>query len=321
MDRQTPIYVAGHRGLAGSAIHARLVDAGYTQLITASSKELDLTCQQATADFLAQKKPQAVIIAAAKVGGIVANNTYGADFIYQNLMIAANLIHQSRISGVQRLMFLGSSCVYPRESRQPMQEKQLLTGALEPTNAPYAIAKIAGIHMCHAYYRQYQCDFRAVMPCNLYGENDNFHSENSHVIPGMIRKLHAATRQDSPTVTFWGSGKVRREFLHVDDMADACVQLMCLPRADYDQLLGTDTHVNIGSGNDITLKALAKLITSIYRYDGSVLWDASKPDGVKRKLTDTRKLSSMGWKPAIPMREGLERVVTHYQDNHAQLRH
>ncbi len=305
-DRQKKIYVAGHRGMVGSAIVKQLNDAGYQNVIVRTHFELDLTDQAAVCDFMQQQQPEQVILAAAKVGGIHANNVYPAEFIYQNLMMEANVIHQSWAVGCQQLLFLGSSCIYPKLAPQPMTESALLTGTLESTNEPYAIAKIAGIKLCESYNRQYGTDYRSVMPTNLYGQNDNFHLENSHVIPAMIRKFHDAKTSLSPTVTLWGTGKAMREFLHVDDMAAACLHVMDLSKEYYQS--STEpmlSHLNVGTGVDVTIRELAETIQKVVGYQGEIIWDSGKPDGSPRKLMDVSKLKAIGWQAQIPLTEGL----------------
>jgi len=294
------IYVAGHRGMVGSAIIRRLQQAGFHNIITHSSQELDLRNQQAVAAFFAQEKPDHVFLAAAKVGGIMANNTYRAEFLYDNLMIQSNVIHQAYVNGVKKLMFLGSSCIYPKLAPQPLKEDYLLTGLLEPTNEPYAIAKIAGIKMCDAYRAQYGCNFISVMPTNLYGPNDNYDLQNSHVLPALLRKFHEAKEQQAPAVVIWGTGTPKREFLHADDMADACFYLM----QHYDQ----EGLVNIGMGEDISIADLARLIKDIVGYTGALQFDATKPDGTPRKLMDVSKLHSLGWQAKTDLEHGIRRV-------------
>lgn len=284
--------------MVGSAVYRKLKGEGYTNIIGKTSKELDLTSQQAVADFFAQEKPDYVFLAAAKVGGIVANNTYRAQFIYENLMIQNNIIHQSYVNGVKKLMFFGSSCIYPKLAPQPLKEEYLLSGLLEPTNEPYAIAKISGIKMCEAYRDQYGCNFISVMPTNLYGYNDNYHPENSHVVPALLRKFHEARISDKTEVTVWGTGSPLREFLFVDDLADAAYMLM----QSYD---GKD-FLNIGCGEDISIKELAELIKEITGYTGNIVFDATKPDGTPRKLMDIGRLKAQGWRPKISLREGLK---------------
>lgn len=308
MQQTDKIYIAGHNGMVGSAIFRRLETLGFQQIISRTSAQLDLKNQALVADFFAQEKPDYVFLAAAKVGGIVANNTYRADFLYENLMIQNNVIHESYRSGVKKLMFLGSSCIYPKLAPQPLREEYLLTGLLEPTNEPYAIAKIAGIKMCDAYRSQYGCNFVSVMPTNLYGRNDNYDLNNSHVLPAMLRKFHEAKINKQPVVTLWGTGKPLREFLHADDMADACVFLM----EHYDQ----EGLVNIGIGEDISIKDLALLIRDIVGYEGAIEWDSSKPDGTPRKLMDITKLRSLGWEAKTTLRKGIEDV---YREKFASL--
>lgn len=297
MEKEAKIYVAGHRGMVGSAIYQNLKDAGYTNLVVRTSNELDLRDQQAVAQFFGDEKPEYVFLAAAKVGGIVANNTYRADFIYENLAIQNNVIHQAYVHNAQKLMFLGSSCIYPKMAPQPLQEDYLLTGTLEPTNEPYAIAKIAGIKMCEAYRSQYGCNFISVMPTNLYGYNDNYHPENSHVLPALIRRFHEAKVNNIPDVTIWGTGSPLREFMFSTDLADACVFLM----KNYND----DQFINIGVGEDLRIKELALLIKQIVGYEGNVLFDTSKPDGTPRKLMDVSKLHNLGWKHKIPLEKGI----------------
>jgi len=300
MEKNAKIYIAGHRGMVGSAIHRRLLADGFANFITRTSKELDLRNQQAVADFFAKEKPDYVILAAAKVGGIHANNTYRAEFLHDNLMIQNNVIHQSYVNGVKKLMFLGSSCIYPKLAPQPLREDYLLTGPLEYTNEPYAIAKIAGIKMCEAYRDQYSCNFISVMPTNLYGPNDNYDLQNSHVLPALIRKFHTAKMRGESQVQVWGSGNPKREFLHADDLADACVFLM----ENYHEA----ELVNIGTGEDISIRDLATLIGEVVGFGGKLVFDASKPDGTPRKLMDVGKLHKLGWKHQIELREGIESV-------------
>ncbi len=300
MEKSAKIYIAGHRGMVGSAIHRRLKTDGYSNFITRTSKELDLRNQQAVADFFASEKPDYVILAAAKVGGIHANNTYRAEFLYDNLMIQNNVIHQSYVNGVKKLMFLGSSCIYPKLAPQPLREDYLLTGPLEYTNEPYAIAKIAGIKICEAYRDQYDCNFISVMPTNLYGPNDNYDLQNSHVLPALIRKFHTAKIRGESQVQVWGSGNPKREFLHADDLADACVFLM----ENYHEA----ELVNIGTGEDISIRDLATLIGEVVGFEGKLVFDASKPDGTPRKLMDVGKLHKLGWKHKIELKEGISSV-------------
>jgi GDP-L-fucose synthase len=303
MHRSSKIYIAGHNGMVGSAIHRKLLKEGYDNIIVRPSSELDLTNQAAVIDFFAAQKPEYVFMAAAKVGGIVANNTYRADFIYANIAIESNVIHQSYVHGVKKLLFLGSTCIYPKLAPQPLKEEYLLTGLLEETNEPYAIAKIAGIKMCEAYRAQHGCNFISAMPTNLYGPNDNYDLNNSHVIPAMIRKFHEAKLENQPFVTLWGTGSPLREFLHVNDLADACVFLML----NYNETL----FVNVGVGHDLSIKELAQLIKNIVQYGGDIHWDTTKPDGTPRKLVDVGLLHSLGYTAKISLEEGLQSV---YQD-------
>ncbi|SEW14517.1 GDP-L-fucose synthase [Chitinophaga sp. YR573] len=300
MQQQDKIYVAGHRGMVGSAIIRRLQRDGYNNIVTRTSKELDLRSQPAVSAFFAEEKPDYVFLAAAKVGGIVANNTYRADFIYENMMIQSNVIHHAYANDVKKLMFLGSSCIYPKMAPQPLKEEYLLTGLLEPTNEPYAIAKIAGVKMCDAYRAQYGCNFISVMPTNLYGPNDNYDLKNSHVLPALLRKFHEAKENHTPEVVIWGTGSPLREFLHADDMADACFHLML----NYDE----EGLVNIGKGEDISIKDLALLIKDIVGYEGALTFDETKPDGTPRKLMDVAKINSLGWKAKIELSEGIKAV-------------
>lgn len=300
MNFEDKIYIAGHRGMVGSAILRRLQSLGYTNFILRTSSELDLRNQVAVKDFFSAERPDYVFLAAAKVGGIVANNTYRADFLYENLMIQSNVIHESYKSGVKKLMFLGSSCIYPKLAPQPLKEEYLLTGLLEPTNEPYAIAKIAGIKMCDAYRAQYGCNFISVMPTNLYGPNDNYDLNSSHVLPAMLRKFHEAKKNQVSSVHLWGTGSPLREFLHADDMADACVHLM--------QVFNEEGLVNIGVGSDISIKDLALLIQKVVGYEGAINWDSTKPDGTPRKLMDVSKLKGLGWQAKIGLEEGIRSV-------------
>ncbi|NOZ74847.1 MAG: GDP-L-fucose synthase [FCB group bacterium] len=297
MDRDSKIYVAGHRGMVGSAIVRRLRREGYENLVLRTRQELDLLDQAAVRAFFERERPEYVFLAAAKVGGILANNTYRAQFIYENLQIQNNVIHYAYESGVKKLLFLGSSCIYPKFAPQPMKEEHLLTGTLEPTNEPYAIAKIAGIKMCEAYWDQYGCRFISAMPTNLYGPNDNFDLQTSHVLPALIRKFHEAKVQHRPFVEIWGTGTPRREFLHVDDLADACVFLM----QHYEE----KQFINVGVGEDISIKELAGLIQEIVGYEGELRFDTSKPDGTPRKLLDVQRIHALGWKAKIPLKEGI----------------
>lgn len=306
MEKSSKIYVAGHRGMVGSAIVRKLEHEGYHNFALRSSRELDLRNQAEVNDFFHREKPAYVFLAAAKVGGIFANNTYRAEFLYDNLMMEANVIHAAYLAGVQKLMFLGSSCIYPKMAPQPLREDALLTGPLEPTNEPYAIAKIAGIKLCDAYRDQYGCNFVSVMPTNLYGPNDNYHPENSHVLPAMLRRFHEAKRQGLPSVTIWGTGTPRREFLHVDDLADACFYLM----QHYDE----PGLVNIGTGEDISILELAQLVARTVGYEGRIENDLSKPDGTPRKLMDVSKLHGFGWRARIDLEAGVRAVYAEVRE-------
>jgi GDP-L-fucose synthase len=306
------IYVAGHRGMVGSAIVRQLLAQGVAQssIVTRTHSELDLTNQLTVKQFFATEKPSQVYLAAAKVGGIHANNTYPADFIYQNLMVQANVTHAAFQNGVKKMLFLGSSCIYPRMAQQPMREEALLTGTLEPTNEPYAIAKIAGIKLCESYNRQYGAshgvDYRSVMPTNLYGPGDNYHPENSHVIPALIRRFHQAKQSSAPSVAIWGTGTPRREFLFVDDMAAACLHVMQLSKANYDQSITPMlSHINVGSGSDVTIAEVAQAIAQTVGYAGEIEFDTSKPDGAPRKWMDSSRLNSLGWQAKVSLRLGL----------------
>ena len=300
MEKGAKIYVAGHRGMVGSAIVRRLKKEGFNNIITRGSKELDLTNQQAVADFFAAEKPEYVFLAAAKVGGIHANNIYRADFIYQNLMIECNVIHQSYVQGVKKLLFLGSSCIYPKNAPQPIKEEYLLTSVLEDTNEPYALAKIAGLKMCENYKRQYGCNFISGMPTNLYGPNDNYDLNNSHVLPAILRKFHEAKEANASSVEIWGTGKPRREFLHVDDLADACLFLM----EKHDGLQA----VNIGFGSDVSIGELAEIVKKTTDFRGEITNNTSKPDGTMKKLMDSSFLNSLGWKAKIQLEDGIKQV-------------
>ena len=298
MEKSSKIYIAGHRGMVGSAIYRKLQSEGFTNLLTKTSNELDLRNQQAVADFFSKEQPDYVFLAAAKVGGIIANSTYKADFLYENLAIQNNVIHNSYLNKVKKLMFLGSSCIYPKLAPQPLKEDYLLTGLLEETNEPYAIAKIAGIKMCDAYRAQYGCNFISVMPTNLYGYNDNYHPQNSHVLPALIRKFHEAKSEGKPEVTIWGSGSPRREFLFADDLANACFYLM----QNYNEA----NLINVGTGHDVTIKELALVIKGIIGFEGELVFDSTKPDGTPRKLMDVSKLHAQGWKHTIELEEGIK---------------
>jgi len=303
MEQNAKIYVAGHRGMVGSAIVRRLQADGYRNLVARTHTELDLLDQHAVNEFLAQERPDYIVIAAAKVGGIQANNTYRADFIYQNLMMEANLIHGAHVHGVQRLLLLGSSCIYPRDCAQPIREDYLLTGPLEPTNEPYAIAKIAGIKLCESYNRQYGRQYVCAMPTNLYGPNDNYDLATSHVLPALIRKAHEARERNDAEFVVWGSGNPRREFLYVDDLADACAHLM---RLDYDGPL-----INIGTGEDVTIRELAETVARIVGFNGRIAFDSSKPDGTPRKLLDVGRLAALGWRASTSLHEGIRAAYSH----------
>jgi GDP-L-fucose synthase len=311
------IYLAGHRGMVGGAILRQLQSRGEgLELVTRTHAELDLTNQMAVRSFFQSERPDAVILAAAKVGGIHANNTYPADFIYDNLMMEANVIHQAFEADVTRLLFLGSSCIYPKDAPQPMAEDALLTGTLESTNEPYAIAKIAGIKLCESYNRQHGTDYRSVMPTNLYGPGDNFHPENSHVLPALIRRFHEATQKGNDEVVIWGSGTPRREFLHVDDMAAASLFVLDLPRDQY--VANTQpmlSHINVGFGDDITIVELAQLVAKIVGFEGRITTDSSRPDGTMRKLMDVSRLKDMGWVPSISIEKGVEETYRWFLEN------
>jgi GDP-L-fucose synthase len=318
---QTPkIYIAGHRGMVGSAIMRQLVAKGQPadSIVTRTHTDLDLTDQAAVRGFFEAEKPDQVYLAAAKVGGIHANNTYPAEFIYQNLMIEANIIHAAHVNDVQKLLFLGSSCIYPKAVPQPMREDALLTGVLEATNEPYAIAKIAGIKLCESYNRHYGRDYRSVMPTNLYGPGDNYHPENSHVIPALIRRFYEAKVNHAPIVTIWGSGTPKREFLYVDDMAAGSIHVMNLDKCTYDQHTQPMlSHINVGSGLDITIKELAELVGKTIGYMGKIVFDISKPDGAPRKLMDSSRLNALGWQANVSLQEGLGLAYADFQKNYA----
>jgi GDP-L-fucose synthase len=307
MEKGAKIYIAGHRGMVGSAILRKLETLGYSNFVLKRSNELDLRNQAEVASFFSTEKPEYVFLAAAKVGGIQANNIYRADFIYENLMIQSNVIHQSFVHSVKKLMFLGSSCIYPKMAPQPLKEEYLLTGLLESTNEPYAIAKIAGIKMCESYRLQYGCDFISVMPTNLYGPNDNYDLNNSHVLPALLRKFHEAKISGAQNVTVWGSGSPKREFLHADDLAEACLYLM----ENYSE----PGLVNIGSGADLSIKELAEMIARITEFEGQIIWDSSKPDGTPRKLMDVGKLHQAGWHHKIELEDGIRSVYEAVKEN------
>jgi GDP-L-fucose synthase len=306
MEQSAKIYIAGHRGMVGSAIERKLRKEGYNNFITRTSKELDLRNQLAVNEFFEKEKPENVILAAAKVGGIHANNTYRAEFIYDNLLIQANIIHAAYLNKTTKLLFLGSSCIYPKLAPQPLKEEYLLSGYLESTNQPYAIAKIAGIELCDSYRAQYGCNFISAMPTNLYGTNDNYHPDNSHVLPALIRRIIMAKRNNEPNVTIWGTGTPKREFLHVDDLADACFFLL----QNYNEL----GLVNIGCGTDVSIKELAEMIVSEVGYNGQLIFDSTKPDGTPRKLMDTSKLTNLGWSPCINLVEGIKKTILEVKD-------
>lgn len=309
--KNAKVFVAGHKGMVGGAIVRQLHSLGFTQIVTRTRQELDLCNQAAVAEFFAAEKPALVFLAAAKVGGIVANNEYPAQFIYENLMIESNIIDSAYRNNVERLLFLGSSCIYPKFADQPMTEKALLTGTLEPTNEPYAIAKIAGIKLCESYNRQYGTDFRSVMPTNLYGPGDNYHPENSHVIPALLRRFHEAKQENASSVVIWGTGTPKREFLHVDDMAEASLYVMGLSKEAYqsetDNML---SHVNVGSGVDVSIKELAETIKGVVGFEGEISFDTEKPDGAPRKLMDVSLLQRLGWEASIELKAGLSDAYT-----------
>ena len=313
MNLSDKIYIAGHRGLVGSAIVRQLEERGFTNLLMRTHKELDLTSQTQVQDFFRQERPDYVILAAAKVGGIYANNNYPADFIYQNIMIEANIINSAYESKVKRLLFLGSTCIYPKAVKQPMREDVLLTGELEPTNEPYALAKITGIKLCESYNRQHGTDFRSVMPTNLYGINDNFHPENSHVIPALIQRFHQAKANNDAEVVVWGTGNAMREFLYVDDMAKASLFILELDEECYQSNTKPMlSHINVGTGKDITIKEAAKTMKDVVGFKGKITFDKTKPDGVPRKLIDVTRLENMGWKYSMDLKEGLEKTYRWY---------
>jgi GDP-L-fucose synthase len=320
-NKQPKIYVAGHRGMVGSAIIRELENQGQANIVVRSHAELNLTNQQAVKAFFEDEKPDQVYLAAAKVGGIHANNTYPAEFIYDNLMVQANVIHEAYKVGVQKLLFLGSSCIYPKAVRQPMREDALLSGILESTNEPYAVAKIAGIKICESYNRQYGVDYRSVMPTNLYGVGDNYHPENSHVIPALIRRFHEAKMSNAPEVVIWGSGSPMREFLYVDDMAAASVYVMNLDKQIYDQQTESMlSHINVGFGSDVTIKALAQSISEVVGFKGGIEFDITKPDGTARKLMDSSRLNNLGWKAQVNLKDGLTKAYQDYLTNIEVLR-
>ena len=322
MNRDARIFVAGHRGMVGSAIVRRLQALGYTNLITRGREELDLVDQAAVNAFFAENRIDQVYMASAKVGGIHANNTYPAEFIYQNLMVEANIIHAAHCNDVQKLLVLGSSCIYPKFAEQPMKEEALVTGVLEPTNEPYAVAKIAGIKLCESYNRQYGRDYRSVMPTNLYGPNDNFHPENSHVVPALLKRFHEATQRGDNQVVIWGSGKPQREFLHVDDMAAACVHVMELDDEVYQaHTQPMLSHINVGTGVDCSIRELAETIARVTEYQGELIFDSSKPDGTPRKLMDVSRLKALGWQSSISLEDGLRDAYRWFVENQHLARH
>lgn len=315
------VFIAGHRGMVGSAIMRRLISRSHDEIITRSREQLDLMDQAAVRSFMREVRPDVVILAAAKVGGIHANNHYPAEFIYENLMMECNVIHQSFAADVRRLLFLGSSCIYPKFAEQPMQETALLTGTLEPTNEPYAVAKIAGIKLCESYNRQYGTDYRSVMPTNLYGPGDNFHPSNAHVLPALMRRFHEATEQGADQVVIWGTGAPRREFLHVDDMADASIFLLDLEQETYasntDPML---SHINVGTGEDIAIADLAQLLAQATGFKGNIVFDSAMPDGTPRKLMDVSRLSTMGWRASITLTDGIMNTYLWFLENREMLR-
>ncbi len=320
-DLNQKIYVAGHQGMVGSAIVRSLKDKGYSNIISRTHKELDLTIQADVNQFFEQEKPDQVYLAAAKVGGIHANNTYPAEFIYDNLMVEANVIHAAWVNGVQKLLFLGSSCIYPKEASQPMREGALLTGKLESTNEPYAIAKIAGIKLCESYNRQYGVDYRSVMPTNLYGPGDNYHPENSHVIPALIRRFHEAKESNAKSVNIWGSGKPRREFLYVDDMAEASIFVMNIDERVYkSNITPMESHINVGLGSDISISELANIIKKIIGFNGDISFDTSKPDGTFQKLMNTELINELGWFGKIDLEQGLTKAYDDFKNYYQAIR-
>lgn len=317
----TKIYVAGHRGMVGSAIVRQLEASGHTNIITRTRTELDLTNQEAVVNFFQTEKIEQVYLAAAKVGGIVANNTYPADFIYENLMIQCNIIHSAHLAAVQHLLFLGSSCIYPKLAEQPMSESALLTGTLEETNEPYAVAKIAGIKLCESYNRQYGRDYRSVMPTNLYGPFDNFHPENSHVIPALLRRFHEAKLNGDKEVIAWGSGKPMREFLYVDDMAAASIHVMNLKKSTYDaNTEPMSSHINVGTGVDCTIRELVETVAKVVNFEGEIHFDSAKPDGAPRKLMNVERLKSLGWEYSVPLTDGLDNAYKWFVENQEKFR-
>lgn len=321
LHQDSKIFVAGHRGMVGSAVVRALQERGYGNLVLRSRAQLDLTDQSAVRDFFRSEQPNFVVVAAAKVGGIHANNIYPAEFIYENLMIETNMIHQAHQAGIDDLLFLGSSCIYPKLAEQPMEESALLSGPLEPTNEPYAIAKIAGIKLCESYNRQYGRDYRSLMPTNLYGPGDNFDLENSHVVPALLRKFHEGKSLNKPAIEIWGSGNARREFLHVDDLAAACLHVMTLERDRYQaNVTPMLSHINVGTGEDVTIAELASLVQRVVGYAGELKFDASRPDGAPRKLLKIEKLRALGWQPTVGLERGLRETYAWYCENATRLR-
>lgn len=324
MDKNTKIYLAGHQGMVGSAIQRQLELSGYENIVTSSHEDMDLTSQAAVASFMSEHRPDYVVLAAAKVGGVYANNEYPASFIYENLMIQTNVIHQAFVAGVKKLLFLGSSCIYPKFSQQPIEESALLTGPLERTNEPYAVAKIAGIKLCESYNRQYNVDYRSVMPTNLYGPKDNFHIRNSHVIPSLLRRFHEAKASNNSAsyVKVWGTGQVRREFMHVDDMASACIKVMHISELDYYEKTEPQlSHINVGVGTEVTIQELAETIAEVTGFTGSILFDHSEEEGPPRKLMDNSKLLALGWRPEKELKEGLLSTYQWFVENQKFYRH
>ena len=321
IDKNSKIYVAGHGGMVGSALIRKLKQKGYQNLLTRTSKELDLTVQRDVLDFFAKEKPNIVYLAAAKVGGIHANNTFRAEFLYDNLMIQTNIIHASHVQCIKKLLFLGSSCIYPKLAKQPLQERSLLTSELEATNEPYAIAKISGIKMCENYYKQYGDEFISVMPTNLYGPNDNYDLETSHVLPAFIRKFHEAKVNNHDQVEIWGTGKPRREFLYVEDLADACVYIMNLDESTYQNNITPNcSHINIGTGKDCSIIELAEMIASLVGFQGEIILDTSKPDGIPRKLLNIDRLMKIGWQSSTTLKAGLEKTYKWFISNQEKYR-
>ncbi len=316
ISSESKIYVSGHQGMVGSALVRKLESQNFRNIVTRTRQQLELTNQQDVRSFMQTERPDCILLAAAKVGGIHANNVYPAEFIYSNLMMECNIIHQAFEAGVKNILFLGSSCIYPKYAQQPMAESSLLTGVLEPTNEPYAIAKIAGIKLCESYNRQYGTDYRSAMPCNLYGPHDNFHLENSHVIPALIKKVHHAKTTGQPFVDVWGTGSSLREFLHVDDLAAACLQILRTPKNEYDNMVEPMcSHLNVGFGEDISISELVKVICKVLNYNGAIHYDITKPDGSPQKLMDTKLISNMGWKPFYSLETGIAQTYEWFLAN------